>query len=481
MINKETIGTSLKWSVLGQIVPQLLTPLVSIYIVRILSPEIFGVFAAASMVIAFVRIFMTGTFTEALIQKESTNTDLYKSADFVFSLNLLLSLFLFIIVIISAPSISKFFKNPEIKWVTIALSFGLLIDALGNVQLALLQKGMNFKSIFLRQLVPILSLMVITLPLVWFGLGIWGIVYGTLVSQMLSSYILWIKSDWKPRINFKFIEHKDLIVFGGFIIIESLLAWVVVQGDNLIVGRYLSMHELGLYKTGYDLDTKMFLLFLAPMTPVLYSKLCSLATIDQKNELYKKIKYYISLVVFPIIAGIILISSYFDYLILGSKWEGIGYIMAMLAINPGISFLWILFPQYMRSLGKPQISTYMTMIGVLVFIPVYLISVQFGLKIFIFSRVLVGIVGIILFTYFENRELGLSIFSSLKLYLKPLFSSLIMFVVGLILQELLFNSYTILSLISIISFSIITYGVSMYVFSKMEIIALINILVKKEL
>jgi len=36
---------------------------------------------------------------------------------------------------------------------------------------------------------------------------------------------------------------------------ESLGAWLIVWGDNLIVGRFLGVHDLGVYRTGWMLVT----------------------------------------------------------------------------------------------------------------------------------------------------------------------------------------------------------------------------------
>ncbi|MHA1381457.1 MAG: oligosaccharide flippase family protein, partial [Candidatus Helarchaeota archaeon] len=264
------------------------------------------------------------------------------------------------------------------------------------------------------------------------------------------------------------------------VILETLMAWGINQGDNLIVGKFLTTEELGLYRTGFDLDGRIFVLFLAPIIPVLYSKFCTLGTNEDKINYYKKIKKYISMLVFPVIVGLVLVSGYFDNLILGDKWKGIGFVMALLSLNPGISNLWNLLPAFLKSLGKPQIATILTVISFAIFLPVYLIFVKYGLKTFVISRASIGIVGIITYTYIENKELKINLSHTFRFYFNPFIASIVMFAFGFCLQKYVFsNNYTWLSLIIVITLSAAVYIIIIFKISKNEILELKSIILKK--
>lgn len=477
-VNNST-HSAIKWSTLGHVLPQVITPMLTIYIARMLSPEAYGVIAITTIIISFLTLFLAGGFTTALIQKKGTPSEIYNSANFVFSFNLIISIFFFILIVLFSSNIADFFHAPEARIVICVLSLDIVIRAFGDVQLAMLQKGMDFKSIFFRQLIPIFSQALITLPLAFLGFEVWALVAGVLGSQFLASLILWMKSDWKPKINFNYKENRDLLRFGIFVIGESFLAWIINQGDNLIVGRYLSVGDLGLYRTGFDLDNRIFSLLLVPLVPVLYSKLCSINLDNDKNSFYIKTKGFLGMIVFPSMAGIILISGYFDNLILGEKWNGIGFIMAMLAINPGISYLWTFFPSFLKSKGKPQIATLLTLISAITFLPVYLIFVRYGLTTFIIARVSLGIVGIVFFTFFESKELKISLLTSLKLYYKPFVSALTMLIIGYFIQEYFLKTYTWINLILLILFSVAIYLIVTYLTSKNELFKLKDIIFRK--
>ena len=85
MTGKRTTLHALKWSTLGHIFPQVVRPLISIYIARLLTPETYGLIAIATIVISFLQMFLETGFTAALIQKQGSRREIYSTADFIFS------------------------------------------------------------------------------------------------------------------------------------------------------------------------------------------------------------------------------------------------------------------------------------------------------------------------------------------------------------------------------------------------------------
>ena len=480
MTEKRTTLHALKWSTLGHILPQVVSPLISIYIARLLCPEAYGLIAVATIVISFLQLFLASGFTTALIQKQGNQKEIYSAADFIFSFNLVMSSIFYLIILFSSSAIAQFFHNPEAKLVISILSLNLIINAFGNVQLAMLQKNMDFKSIFYRRIVPVLSNLAVTLPLASLGYGVWALVTGQLVSNILAVIILWWKSEWKPRFNFSFKENAGIIRFGLYVIFTSLMGWALVQGDNLIVGKFLSTKELGLYKTGYDLDQRIFGLLLTPIIPVFYSKFCSLKRKEDIRKFYIKLKEYLSIIVFPLMAVVILISPYFENLILGEKWRGISFVMALLTIT-GISNLWALMGNMFKSLGKPKIPAKITLIVVCIYIPLWLFFIQFGLRTFLIARVFIALIAISINTYFENKELKINLFQALRFYYKAFFASIIMFIAGSCFQKLFFNNnYTLFSLILLILISSLIYFLMIWKFSKEQVLTVKEMIFKRQ-
>ena len=240
----------------------------------------------------------------------------------------------------------------------------------------------------------------------------------------------------------------------------------------------MSVENLGLYKMGYDLNQKIFGLLIIPIIPVFYSKFCTFKTEESLKQYYLTIKEYLSIIVFPFMGGIIIISPYFEKLILGDKWEGIAFVMALLTIT-GIGNLWALAGSMYQSLGRPEITAKNSLIHVCFYVPLWLFFIQFGLKTFLIARVFIAIISISLNTYFENYVLKINIYRSFKFYYKAIAATAVMILVGFSYQYfILKNNYNWFALISLISLSIITYVFMISIFANKQINFLKQFLLK---
>ena len=75
---KQQSKKSLKWSFLAEIFAKLATPISTMLLARLLSPEIFGIATAVTMVVSFCEAIAETGFAKYLIQHDFENNDEYK-------------------------------------------------------------------------------------------------------------------------------------------------------------------------------------------------------------------------------------------------------------------------------------------------------------------------------------------------------------------------------------------------------------------
>jgi O-antigen/teichoic acid export membrane protein len=456
-MKQSNTSIALKWSTLGSLLPQAVNFFINIYIARLLVPKDYGLIAIATIIVSFLQDLLAGGLTTALIQKKGTTEEIAESADFIFTLTLITNTLFFILIVLFAPNIAEFFRSPEASLVITVMGTSLLICTFGSVQLALLRKNMDFKSIFHRQLMPIISQLFITVPMAYFGFGVWALVIGKLASDVLATIILWLKSEWKPGLNFNLTKNKDIIKFGYYVMLTAITGWIITQVDTLLVGKFLSLKDVGLYKMGFNLVNQVYLLAILPILPVYYAKSCSLKTDDDKVDYYINIKEYLSFIIAPILFGLILISPFVERLILGEKWAGI-YLIVMFLSATGIVHLWALLSGLLKSMGKPNVDARIMLVLAFIYTAVWLVCIQYGLKIFLISRIITVFIAAGVYTYFENKVLKINIFKAVKFYYKAFLASSIMFIGGFcFLKFVLHDIYSIYSFISLILISAIIY------------------------
>lgn len=72
------ISSSTKWSFVGEVIAKLITPVTSMVLARVLTPDAFGIIAAINMIISFADIFKDAGFQKYLIQHN------FRSKRFIF-------------------------------------------------------------------------------------------------------------------------------------------------------------------------------------------------------------------------------------------------------------------------------------------------------------------------------------------------------------------------------------------------------------
>lgn len=397
---------SLKWSFLSEIATKLIQPIVFIILARLLTPEDFGIMTAALMVIAFSQVFWEAGMGKALIQRQ---TDIEEAANVVFWVNLGLSILIVSLLFIAAKPIAKlFFQDQQVTTVIQVMTFQVFLGAISSVHTALLQKEMGFKKLFWVRFITISLPGIASIPLAWNGMGYWALVVGTLVGQTAQVMMLWRMSAWRPKYKFHTQVAKEMGYFGAWVGMSGLLAWFYMWADSLILGMYLGNHELGLYRTGNQFSSMIFILLFSAVTPVLYSYLSkNKAEIHSVAHLVIKV---IAVVAIPIAVIIFSVADSLANALFDEKWVGISIVIGIMALMHGYSWIIGMNGEFYRAAGKPHYETIITAGALVFYLGGYLLSIQYGFESFIWTRLALAIgalfLHLVLFKYLFNIALA---------------------------------------------------------------------------
>ena len=167
---RESLNTKVlhatKWSAVTEMIAKLVTPVVNMVLARILTPEAFGVVATLTMIITFAEIFTDAGFQKYLVQHEFADLkEQDECTNVAFWSNLLLSFVFWIVIAIFCQPLAKLVGNPGLGHVLIIACISIHISAFSSIQLALLKRDLDFKTIFKVRIVSVFIPLVITIPL----------------------------------------------------------------------------------------------------------------------------------------------------------------------------------------------------------------------------------------------------------------------------------------------------------------------------
>lgn len=404
---RERAVKSVKWTTLAEIASRAAQPLVTLVLARLLSPNEFGIVGVAVMVISFSQVFWEAGLSKTLIQTES---DSEQAANVVFWTNIALSALVYTLLFLAAPKIGSVYHDATITPVLRVLGLQVVIMAFASVQNALFQRGFNFKVIFWTRLATSLLPGFVSIPLALQGYGVWALVGGTLVGTLAQVVVLWILSPWRPTMKYNFSIALKLGRFGFWVALEAILGWFYNWADSMLLGAYLGVRELGLYRTGTMVVMLAFGVLLNPILPVLYSSLCRFQNdLDQLRQSFSKAARLTITVALPVSVGLFLLGGRIADVLFGDKWVGLGQVVAFLALVQGWSwFVSGANGEMYRASGRPDVFPKFMGFALLYYLPVYFFAAPQGLEVFLWARLFVSLIGLPIHIWLMVRILGLS-------------------------------------------------------------------------
>lgn len=293
--------------------------LVNLILARLLTPSDFGCIGMLAIFVLVSQIIIDGGFGSALIQKKSPSQTDYST---IFYWNIIFSSILYLILFISAPSISSFYRMPILCDVLRIMGINLIINSLGIIQINRLRKQLAFKRIAIINIVSYLVSAIIAISLAYIDYGVWSLVIMQLLFSLFSVTFFWIITKWKPNLCFSFQSLRSLFQFGGYLLFANILQEICKNLQGLIIGRRFSSIEMGLYTQAKKLDDITSLtipnIIVQVMFPV-YSQIQN--DLERTKEVLKMNIRVITFITFPILLLLILIAQPLIIFLYGNKWE----------------------------------------------------------------------------------------------------------------------------------------------------------------
>jgi len=321
----------LKWSTISRISQQGLQYIATIILVGVLSPDDFGLMAMAMVVIGFLDIFKDLGTSSAIIKEENPNNDLKCS---LFWVNVVFGLLIFIIIYLSSPVLAELFNSERIESVLQLLSISFLLAGFSVQQKALLEKELSFQKLSLIELFSSVIAFLVAVLLALNGFGVWSLVWQVISNTSLNTLLIWIFSNWKPGLSFKFSELKKITAYSSNLVGFNLVNYFARNGDYFLIGKFLGDNALGHYYLAY----RIMLYPLRNITLVISRVIFpAFSKIQQENsklrEAYMRVTNSIAIITFPLMAGLALVSFNFTEAFFGENWDTVlvAYIIIILA------------------------------------------------------------------------------------------------------------------------------------------------------
>jgi O-antigen/teichoic acid export membrane protein len=244
------MGKGLGWSLLNNVIGRLGNFLSGIVIVRILSTSQYGVYAVGLVVLTVLLSMNELGVSVAIVQRRGQVRDI---APTVMTLSLISSTVLALLAFFAAPSVARGLGTPEATWLIRLLLVGVLIDGAAAVPNALITRSFAQRVRLRIDLIAFLVGTPITIGLAIAGFGAWSLGWGAVVANLVTGALafVWAPERYRPGLRRESVG--ELLHFGLPLAGASLLLFMMLNVDYVVVGHRLGPEQLGLYLLAFNL------------------------------------------------------------------------------------------------------------------------------------------------------------------------------------------------------------------------------------
>ncbi len=315
---KHKIVSGVFWQGLERIGSQGISFVISIVLVRLLTPEEFGVIAIMMVFIGLCGCFVNAGFGSALIQKKDlTEAD----SSSVFFINITIALVMYGLLFLAAPYIAIFYHTPKLTLYLRTLSFVIIINSFSNIQSALLNKRMLFHLSFRISWTSLLISGTTGIILAYQGFGVWALIIQQLTNAVINGLSLWFWVKWRPQWIFDWSRAKGLFQFGWKLFVSGLLDTLYNDIYSLTIGKIANLTMLSYYNRGKSIPNIGMGVINSTLGSVLFPAFSEIQSDREKMRLLaKRGLQNIMFAVIPALTLLFILAEPLVKILLTEKW-----------------------------------------------------------------------------------------------------------------------------------------------------------------
>lgn len=461
MSNRNTAIKGVAWSAIERFSLQGVQFVVSIILARLLQPSDFGLVA---IVLVFSTIFLTineSGFNVALIHKLDRDQIDYSTSFFT---NLGIGVISYLILFFISPLIASFYNTPQLISITRVLSLTVIINAFGLVQSAQYTIRVDFKTLARASLTSAIISGIIGVLAALYYRNVYAIVIQQILFRLLYVVFMWLNSKWRPSFVFSLERFKLLFSFAYKLITARLISVIFDDIYSLAIGKLYTPSTLGFYNRAMSFRTILSRNIVQIVQRVSVPMLCEVQ--NDKIKMQNLLLHFVrntAFIVYPLLAGLMALSSPLVYVLLGEKWMETS---TMLIYGCPVGFFYLISTfnrNVFNATGRTDWALKSEIFKKIIFVLIFLLTMKYDIEILLLGLILISILEMLVDTSFTYKQIDLSLLVQLKSLIGIVLATLVMAII-VYLSTFLFSSY-LLQLIFGIIIGIFTYAVICYIFN----------------
>lgn len=429
MANRIVKGVS--WSAIERFSVQAVQFIISVVLARLLMPEAYGVVALALVILNVLQTVNEVGFGAALMQKLDRDELDFSS---VFVMNMVMGVSLYAILFFTAPLLENLFNVEGLSVVTRWIGLNLIITSFVVVQRTKLFIAVDFKTMAKASLCGAIISGIAGVVYAYNGGGVMALVVQSLLSNLVTTVIIWLQSKWRPSLRFSWERFVKLFNYAYKLILARFVNTVFNEVYSAVVGAFYSPAQLGLFNRAKSFET------MSSNNITQIVQRVSVPVMCEKQEDYKELGqsliYFIrntAFFVFPLLFGLLVLADPLIRVLLTDKWEGAIWILQVLC-PVGMLYVFSTFNlTIFNATGRTDWALKCETIKKIVDIAIIVGAVSISFEALVWSQVVIAVFELVVNLWYTKKQIGLGYLEQFRSVARVFICSVLMaLIVGIV-------------------------------------------------
>lgn len=236
----------------GYAMAQVLRLASNLILTRLLFPEAFGMMALVSVIMQGLAMFSDVGVSPSIMQ--SKRGDDQKFLDTAWTIQVIRGVLLWLTACLLAIPVATLYGEPLLAWILPCAGITLFITGFNPTRLDSANRHLLMGRLTGLDLSVQAVTVVITIALAWYLESVWALVISGIISSILVliAYNVFLPGQ-RNRFQWEREAADELISFGKWIFLSTICGFLYMQGDKLLIGKFLTLEQFGIYNIGFFL------------------------------------------------------------------------------------------------------------------------------------------------------------------------------------------------------------------------------------
>jgi PST family polysaccharide transporter len=282
---------------------------------------------------------------------------------------------IFVLAVLASPLLALFFRSEHVPFFA-ANNIAFLITGIQAVPFGLLQRDMDYRRLSLIEAVSALAQALVTVLAALAGWRFWSLWAGGSAGKIAATILM---CYWKP-ISFAWPKWNNIrrpVEMGRHVAISRVMSTASSLSDSIVVGRMLGPSALGIYRMAMNLASapaeKVSTLVMRTASPLFANVMDDVPLV---RRYYLIIAELLSLVVMPLMLGLVMVAPQAVRVVLGDKWTAAAAPLQWLGLFMTVRVLGILAEQVLVSQKMTRFTMRISVVNFLVMIAAFIVAAR---------------------------------------------------------------------------------------------------------